>query len=244
MIHNPLSYISIVLVETTHSGNIGSVARAMKTMGLVKLILVNPMTKINHDSVALSSSAHDILETAIIMPDLPSAIQDCHLVIGTSARSRSLDWKQLSPQEIGEKAIHCHSDFQCAIVFGREKSGLTNEELQLCHYHAIIPTQPNYSSLNLAQAVQIIAYEIYKTHQKRHSLDVSHKNQIEYPKKEELSLFYHYLETLLITTQFIQKDNPRHIMAKLKRLFNKASLEKNELNILMGILTTTMKKIK
>lgn len=152
-----LQNIRIVLVETSHSGNIGSAARAMKTMGLSNLYLVSPKS-VDEQSIALAAGADDVVRNAHIVDTFEQAIEDCSLVIGTSARLRHLQSTLIEPRECAEKAsIH---QGQVAVVFGRERVGLTNEELLKCHYHLNIPANPEYSSLNLAMAVQLISYEI------------------------------------------------------------------------------------
>ena len=149
-----LDDIRVVLVNTSHSGNIGSAARAMKTMGLSKLYLVDPACEIDSHASALSAGASDVLGNAVIVDKLEDAIADCALTIGTSARSRTLSWPMVEPRECGEKLVAEAENGPVALVFGRENSGLTNEELQLCNYHVCIPANPEYSSLNLAMAVQ------------------------------------------------------------------------------------------
>ena len=157
---NLLAQIRIVLVNTSDCRNIGSVARAMKTMGLSELVLVDPIELPNGQAQALAAGATDVLANAKIVNTLSEAIADCGLVIGTSARSRTLPWPMLEPRGCGEKMIAEAIEYPVALVFGRESSGLTNDELQLCHFHVQIPANPEYSSLNLAMAVQTLSYEI------------------------------------------------------------------------------------
>jgi tRNA (cytidine32/uridine32-2'-O)-methyltransferase len=155
-----LDSVRIVLVNTSDCRNIGSAARAMKTMGLSQLVLVDPIEMPNGQAQALAAGATDVLANAKVVNTLEEAITDCGLVVGTSARSRTLPWPMLDPRECGEKLISEVSDYPVALVFGRESSGLTNEELQLCHFHVQIPANPEYSSLNLAMAVQTLSYEV------------------------------------------------------------------------------------
>jgi len=157
---NLLDSVRIVLVNTSDCRNIGSAARAMKTMGLSQLILVDPIEMPNGQAQALAAGATDVLANAKVVSTLSEAINDCGLVIGTSARSRTLPWPMLEPRSCGEKMVAEASEYPVAIVFGRESSGLTNDELQLCHFHVQIPANPDYSSLNLAMAVQTLSYEI------------------------------------------------------------------------------------
>lgn len=235
-----LSNIRVVLVGTSHPGNIGSVARAMKTMGLTSLYLAAPRCEPDGQSVALAAGACDILQGLKTVDSLHEAIKDCALVIGTSARSRTLDWPMLDPRQAGEKLNGESQSSQVAIVFGRENHGLSNEELQMCNYHVFIPANPEYSSLNLAQAVQLICYEIRMAHL---SQVESPKEVIEYPSVTDHERLYEHLEQTLINTGFIIKNHPGQVMTKLKRLFTKARIETHELNILRGILTSINKKL-
>lgn len=155
-----LQNIRIVLVETSHTGNMGSVARAMKTMGLTNLWLVNPLVKPDSQAIALAAGASDVIGNAQIVDTLDEALAGCSLVVGTSARSRTLPWPMLDPRECGLKSVAEAANTPVALVFGRERVGLTNDELQKCHYHVAIAANPEYSSLNLAMAVQVIAYEV------------------------------------------------------------------------------------
>jgi len=157
---NLLAQVRIVLVNTSDCRNIGSAARAMKTMGLSQLVLVDPIELPNGQAQALAAGATDVLAKAKIVNTLSEAIADCGLVIGTSARSRTLPWPMLEPRGCGEKMIAEANEYPVALVFGRESSGLTNDELQLCHFHVQIPANPDYSSLNLAMAVQTLSYEV------------------------------------------------------------------------------------
>ncbi len=154
-----LDKISVVLIGTSHPGNIGSAARAMKVMGLTNLVLVDPACEIDEKSIALAAGAADIVANARIVKTLDEAVADCGLVIGSSARSRTLEWPQLDPRECGVRTINEAASHPVAILFGRERTGLTNDELQKCHCHVYIPANPEYSSLNLAMAVQAVSYE-------------------------------------------------------------------------------------
>ncbi|MDN4503595.1 tRNA (cytosine(32)/uridine(32)-2'-O)-methyltransferase TrmJ [Alteromonadaceae bacterium BrNp21-10] len=236
-----LDKIKVILVNTTHTGNIGSTARAMKTMGLSQLVLVAPLKEPDGQASALAAGATDVLAQAKIVSTLAEAVADCGLVVGTSARSRTLPWPMLEPRECGEKLMTESEKYPVALVFGTENSGLTNEELQLCHFHVCIPANPEYSSLNLAAAVQTLCYEVRMAHlqeQKRPT------EENEYPLSEELERFYTHLEQTLTKTTFIVKQHPGMVMTKLRRLFNRARPESQELNILRGILTSIDKSIK
>ncbi|SHH33748.1 tRNA (cytosine(32)/uridine(32)-2'-O)-methyltransferase TrmJ [Ferrimonas marina] len=232
-----LENIRIVLVGTSHSGNIGSAARAMKTMGLSQLVLAAPRTEVDGHSMALAAGASDVLKNMVVTEDLPSAIADCSLVIGTSARSRTLSWPMLDAREAGTKLAQEGQKGPVALVFGRENHGLNNEELQMCHYHVCIPANPEYSSLNLAQAVQLLSYETRMAHLAMQQAPTE-ADDTEYPNAEQMASFYGHLERVLLKTGFIIQAHPGQIMNKLRRLFNRARPEQQELNILRGILTS------
>lgn len=236
-----LENIKIVLVKTSHTGNIGSTARAMKTMGLSQLVLVDPLTAPDGKASALAAGAGDVLANAQTVSSLAEAVADCGLVIGTSARSRTLSWPMLEPRECGEKLVSEVAQYPVALVFGRENNGLSNDELQQCHFHVCIPANPEYSSLNLAAAVQTLCYEIRMAHlaQTRQP-----ECEMEYPLAQELEGFYSHLEQTLHKTNFIIAQHPGMVMTKLRRLFNRARPEAQELNILRGILASIEKTIK
>ncbi|MCL1059078.1 MULTISPECIES: tRNA (cytosine(32)/uridine(32)-2'-O)-methyltransferase TrmJ [Shewanella] len=245
-----LSNIRVVLVGTSHPGNIGSTARAMKTMGLSTLYLAEPRVTPDGHSVALAAGASDILKHAITVGSVEEAIADCSLVIATSARSRTLDWPMLEPREAGEKLVASALTGPVAIVFGRENNGLSNEELQGCDYHVAIPANPEYTSLNLAQAVQIICYEARVAHlaqvQKEfesNKPDGFVEPENEYPFSKERENFYEHMENTLLSTHFIVKQHPGQVMTKLRRLFSRARIERQEMNILRGILTSVDKVV-
>lgn len=230
-----LSNIRVVLVGTSHPGNIGSTARAMKTMGLSNLYLAEPRVEPDGHSIALAAGASDILKHLVKVDSLAEAIADCSLVIATSARSRTLDWPMLEPREAGVK-LATEALKGVAIVFGRENHGLSNEELQQCTYHVAIPANPEYSSLNLAQAVQIICYETRVAHLAQK--EVAEEELTEYPLAADQERFFAHLETTLLSTGFIIKNHPGQVMMKLRRLFSRARIESQEMNILRGILTS------
>ncbi|MBR7627971.1 MAG: tRNA (cytosine(32)/uridine(32)-2'-O)-methyltransferase TrmJ [Aeromonas popoffii] len=234
-----LDQIRIVLVNTSHTGNMGSAARAMKTMGLTQLVLVDPQALPDDNAMALAAGASDVLANARIVPTLDEAIADCGLVIGTSARSRTLSWPMLDPREAGEKAVVEGVKHPVALVFGRERTGLTNDELQKCHYHVAIAANPEYSSLNLAMAVQTICYEVRMHWLQDQAPEVV--SEADYPSADQLEGFYQHLEQTLLKTGFIADDHPGQVMSKLRRLFNRARPETVELNILRGILTSVQK---
>lgn len=242
-----LNQIKVVLVETTHSGNIGSVARAMKTMQLGNLTLVNPKTQIDAQTFALAAGAKDIIEQLKITATFEEAISECDLVIGASARERRLSGLLLNPKQAAQLAIkRAQTHSKIAFVFGRERVGLTNEELQKCNYHLSIPANPNYSSLNLAMSVQIMAYELYQAALNQEKLPPIKSTEIESkaPISQNVEDFYAHLERTLLEIQFSQPDRSQNMIARLRQLFNRAQLTAQELNILRGILTAIEKQIK
>jgi TrmH family RNA methyltransferase len=227
-----LSHIRIVLVETTHPGNIGATARAMKNMGLTDLALVNPKIFPDPEAVARASGADDLLEQAQVCPTLNEAIADCGLVIGASARLRSIPWPQLDPVDCARRVAQ--SATRTAILFGREHSGLTNEELERCHYLLHIPCNPEFSSLNVAAAVQIITYELRKAANQPRPQSPS----VSLASAEEMESFFGHLETTLHDLQFLHaRKQSTSILRRLRRLFNRSQLEKTEIHLLRGILS-------
>lgn len=240
--------IRIVLVETSHTGNMGSAARAMKTMGLSNLYLVNPQVQPDSHSIALSAGASDVIGNAKIVSSLDEAIAGCELVIGTSARSRTLPWPMIEPRECGEKSVKAALTAPVAIIFGRERVGLTNDELQKCNYHLYIPTNPEYGSLNLAMAVQLVSYEIrmafLASQNESQPAHNEEEDEVHYPPADDMERFYTHLESVLNESGFIRKAHPGQIMNRLRRLFARAHPEVQELNILRGILTSVEKWAK
>jgi tRNA (cytidine32/uridine32-2'-O)-methyltransferase len=229
-----LEQVRVVLVETSHPGNIGAVARAMKTMDLKHLYLVSPKHFPDPQATAMASNADDILDNCHVVDSLAQAIGDCQYVYGCTARARDLQWPMRSAEECAlEVKAHAQVGAKVAVVFGRESTGLSNDELWLCQAGVTIPTSQTYRSLNLAQAVQLIAYELFK-----HQSDT--KSQMvadETVTHDALELFFVHLQKVLIDIEFMQADEPKRLMPKLRRLFNRASIQVSEMNILRGILT-------
>jgi len=234
--------IRIVLVNTTHPGNIGGVARAMKNMGLRHLCLVAPRDYPNEQAVWRAASATDILDGAVIVPTLHDAISDCQFVVGTSARARRIPWPLLGARQCAERIALASAQEQVAILFGREDRGLTNEELQVCNLHLNIPTSDAYSSLNLAMAVQIVAYEL-RMLASATELPESDVDQWDAPfaALDDMERFYTHLEETLVDIEFLDPAAPRQLMSRRRRLYNRVRLDEMELNILRGILTETRK---
>lgn len=225
--------IRFVLVATSHPGNIGSAARALKTMGFKRLYLVNPKAFPHHQAIELAAGADDILENCQCTHTLQEALTGCQLVIATSARSRHLSLPLFNPKSSAEFVGQQADDTEIAIVFGREHAGLTNEELLQSHYQVMIPSNPEYSSLNLAQAVQIMAYEL-----RMQSLEQVHEKKSEHiiANVEEVERFYAHLEKVLVQINFLKASNIK-VLSRLRRLFNRAALEQVEVQMLRGILT-------
>jgi tRNA (cytidine32/uridine32-2'-O)-methyltransferase len=237
-----LENIRIILVNTSHPGNIGSAARAMKTMGLSELYLVDPLLFPHAKANEMASNAVDLLEK-VVVADLDTALQDCDLVVGTSTRSRKIPWPLLTPREFAEKAQN-QAVFtkKIGVLFGREQSGLTNEELHRCHFHIQIPTNPEYSSLNIAAAVQVIAYELRVASLGEKS--ASETWDYEWANAQQMESFYDHLEKVLIDIEFLDPKTPRQLMTRLRRLFYRARPDIMEMNILRGILGMIEKKIR
>ena len=235
--------IRIVLIETSHPGNIGAAARAMKVMGLYNLCLVSPKHFPDAQATAMASGADDILQQAKVVDCLADAIADCHIIIGTSARStRYLQWPLRTARECGRYVAEQIQDEdqpkKVAIIFGRERTGLTNDELDYCQSLVHIPTNPDYSSLNVAAAVQLISYECSINRRQPHiSTPEQNKNRQEIPiKAATMEGFYHHLEQTLADIRYLDRDNPRHLMRRLRRLFGRIEILPSEMNILRGIL--------
>ena len=239
-----LDNIRVVLVNTSHTGNIGSVARAMKTMGLSRLYLVDPVNPIDSQASALAAGATDVLGKAVVVDTLEQALADCSLSIATSARSRTLSWPMVEPNECGAKLVaDANKGEQVALVFGRESSGLTNDELQLCNFHVCIPANPEYSSLNLAMAVQTLCYEVRMNYLQGVEAVVE-EDDTRYPTNEQMEGFYQHLEQTFTDTGFIIKQHPGQVMTKLRRMFNRARPDEHEMNILRGMLASVNKQNK
>jgi TrmH family RNA methyltransferase len=234
----------IVLVNPSHPGNIGSAARAMKTMELQTLYLVKPKSFPDKRAVAMASGADDILSKAVVVDTFEKAISDCHIVIGTTARDRTLKWPTVTPREAATQLVQKPLNQKIAIVFGCEQWGLTNAQLSCCHQRISIPTQKDFSSLNLASAVQIISYELYTAHltYKQQSLNET-LSQEELADAKQLASFYARLEYLLKAIDFSNIHRSKLLIRRIKRLFNRVQLEKVEVNILQGIMTALYKQL-
>lgn len=229
-----LANIRIVLCQTSHPGNIGSTARAMKTMGLTRLYLVRPQRYPHADATALASGATDVLDQAVVTDTLAEALTGTVLSIGMTARRRDLSHEMLGLREASVRSVDTTVEGEVAFVFGTEMFGLSNEELDLCQLAAHIPTNPDYSSLNLAQAVQVAAYELSMT---AAAWNVPQAPQRELATHDQVEGFFTHLEQSMIDTRFLNPDMPKRLMTRLRRLFARTALEKEEVNILRGVLT-------
>lgn len=247
-----LDRIRIVLVNTSHPGNIGGTARAMKNMGLSDLWLVEPKLFPHADSVARAAGADNILASAKVVATIEEAIADCELIVGTSARERHIPWPLVNPRELGaisSELINAEATkpARVAVLFGREASGLTNEELHLCHKHVHIPTNPDFSSLNVAAAVQVISYEMRMAiveGQASASPQWGTRWDIELASSQEIEQMFKHLEQALIGIDFLDPEKPRQLMSRLRRLVLRAVPDKVEVNILRGIITKINRMIE
>jgi len=234
--------INIVLVDTIHPGNIGSVARAMKTMGLSRLSLVNPRIFPSDDAIALSGNATDVLKNAKIYKNIREAIKDSTFVYATSSRDRSIQWP-IKDAASAAKDIHAevNNNKEISIIFGKEDRGLTNDELENANRLIEIPANPKYPVLNLAMSVQIISYEIFKS-----SSDVKLKEWRDYPEvnSEQLQMLIdHFIETA-IDIDVIDPDNPKKIISRIKRMFTRLQPDEMEASFMRGFLSGIKKKLK
>jgi TrmH family RNA methyltransferase len=234
--------IRIVLIHTTHSGNIGAVARAMKNMCLSQLYLVNPRQFPSDEATARASGADDLLASAVVVDSLDQALEGCAVIYGTSARLRTIRWPQVDPREAAQQMAAESEQARVAILFGREHAGLTNEELERCHYLLNIPANPDYSSLNIAAAAQVVAYELMMAGERRVAQEPETESEL--ATAEEVEGLHRHLEETLVKLEYLDPENPRQLMRRLRRLYHKARLEKMEVNILRGILKATQKWIR
>lgn len=243
----PFPAIRIVLVRTSHPGNIGAAARAMKNMGLARLYLVAPKVYPSPVALARAAGAMDILDNAVVTETLAEAIGDCSQVMGASARQRGMPVPLIEPDECASQALAAQGANEVALVFGREDSGLSNEELRLCHYHVQIPTNADYSSLNLASAVMVLCYELRKQWQAASNADVPHDKASRWDRplatEHEIELFLEHLERVLVDIDVLDPKAPRQLMSRMRRLYNRVNLDQMEVSLLRGMLTATEKAI-
>jgi len=234
-----VSRLRIVLVGTQHPGNIGAAARALKTMGLARLVLVAPEQYPSDEAFRRAAGADDLLAQAVVVPDLAQAVADCHAVLGCTARSRRVQLPEYEPREAAARAVALAGEGEVALVFGRERTGLTNEELQLCHAAVHIPANPDYSSLNLAAAVQVLSYELRLALRDgaAPTVAVATPHADELPADHaQLEGFYGQLGQTLDDIDFHKGRSPDSALRKLRRVFNRSQLSLQEVRLLRGIL--------
>ncbi|OTG91564.1 RNA methyltransferase [Acinetobacter sp. ANC 3813] len=246
-----LSHVRIVMVNTTLPANIGSALRAMKTMGLCKLVLVAPKTYPHPDIDALAAGATGLIEQIEIVESLEEAIKDCHIVFGTSARTRTIPWPLLDARPAAELSLKAVSEKQqeVAVIFGREDRGLTNEELAMANYHVTIPVNSDYGVLNVAQAIQVICYEMRMAAmahveqganpdaQMHVTDDIDMQWDEPLVTHEQMEQFYPHIEKMLADIEFMDPKNPRLLPLRLRRLFGRIQLDRMEYHLLRGIFT-------
>ena len=237
-----LERIRIVLCDTTHTGNMGAAARAMKTMGLSKLLFVNPQCPPDEQAVARATGASDLLMSAPVLADLGAAIDDCQLVFGSSARSRSIGWPMLTPAQAATLIAEQEPTIKIAFLFGKEQYGLTNEQLDRCQYLVQIPTNPQFSSLNLASAVQLIGYQLRVTLLDQHQIEppeATKPSDSPVENAEFESMFEHLCATLG-KIEFVDLDNPGKVLRRIRAMLQRAELSHNEAAIIRGICSATV----
>lgn len=240
--HTTFNNIRVVLCQTSHPGNIGSTARAMKTMGLTRLYLVNPKKFPDSEAKSLAVNAANLLDNAVVTATLDEAIADCHFVVAVSGKERSLSQEVLNVREAAIKTKQIANHQQVALVFGNETSGLSTAEANKCHVLATIPANPEYTSLNLAQAVQIMCYEL------RMAITEGNIHYDEKPvalaTQEDLERFYDHLKEVLTLIGYLNPKAPKKLFERLRRMYARTRLEKEEVQLLRGILTLTEKPKK
>ena len=236
--------IKVVLVGTTHPGNIGAAARAIKSMGLQHLDLVSPKEFPSDEAIYRSKAAKDILEKASTYETLLESVKECEVVIGTSARNRKVPWPVLNPKDASKEInLAVKNNSKVAIVFGREDRGLTNEELGLCNLHVHIPTTEEYSSLNLAQAVQIMTYEIRMSFIEIENLENNQEWDVDLASAEQTERLIEHMDELMKEIEFYDTENPRKLLMRVRRFFKRSGIDVMETNIFRGLFSTIQKKL-
>ena len=240
---NPINqFVQIVLVETSHPGNIGSVARAMKNMGLANLSLINPKKFPHQEATALAGNATDVLDNAKIFSSIQEAVNTSKVIYATSARERTIEWPTLTANDAASEIQELvANEIEVSILFGREDRGLTNDELQLANKHLIIPAHPDYPVLNIAMSTQVVCYELYQAAQKN-SVE-SWQDFPEYTSEELNNLINHFNETV-IALELVDPNNPKQIMTRMERMFRRLYPDQMEGNFLRGFLKAVNKRIK
>jgi len=236
--------IRIVLVETTHPGNIGAAARAMKTMGLSQLGLVRPRSFPDAEATARAAGAHGILDDAAVYGSIRDALADCSLVYGTSNRDRNLTWEVSDADAAADSVIRAAAGGnRVAILFGPERSGLSNRDLESCNAVIRIPVNEDFPSLNLASAVQVISYELRKSATREGELDAAGTALTQPVSNAQMALLYDHMKECLQDINFYDPERPRLLMRRLIRLFNRLYLDENEYNIIRGILAAAQQAV-
>ncbi len=261
-----LDKIRIVMINTSDSGNIGAAARALKTMGLTRLYLVDPVEYPTGKATARASGAADVLHNATVVSSLDEAIEGCGLVWGTSARMRSIPWPVVTPRQAAEQVANEHDETEVAIIFGRENSGMTNDELRKCHYHICIPSNDEYGVLNVASAIQLICYEmrvrllepeLEKNAEKERQqvIEPGEQNEPQMPLSvtkwdsplvsvQDMERFFLHFEQTLLDIDFFDPNTPRQLMTRARRLFNRTRLDRLEMNLMRGFFSKVQKLAK
>lgn len=245
-----LDRLRIVMINTSDSGNIGAAARAMKTMGLRQLVLVQPEEFPTAKATARASAAADLLHNARVVQTLDEAIGDCQLVLGTSARLRTIPWPLIDPRQGAARVMNEPEGADIAILFGREDAGLTNEELRRCHFHICIPANEEYPVLNIGAAIQVICYEMRMAALERQANpvvpDQSGMQQWDEPlvSSEDMERFLRHFEETLLDIDFFDPNNPKQLLTRVRRLFLRTRMDRLEMNLLRGVLSTVQKRVK
>lgn len=234
--------VYIVLVEPSNPGNIGAVARAAKTMAIENLVLVNPQRFPDKQATVRATGAADVLERAVICDSLQEAVSSCTFVVGTSSRRRGFPLPEITPRELGKRVRQESQSGNVAIVFGRESSGLSNEEMDLCHWATMIPANRKFGSLNIAAAVQVICYEIFMATLQQVPVKVDEAG--EPATSMELERFFSHLRKVLLDVEFLDPKQPKLLMRRLRSLYHRARVTRVEINILRGILSATQKSLE
>ena len=240
-----LGRVRIVLSHTSHPGNIGAAARAMKTMGLSRLVLVNPKRFPDPEAVSRAGGADDVLDRAVVCSSLDEALSGCVFALAASARHRSLGPEPMQAREAAPVVLSRAAEGDVALVFGNETAGLSNAEVQRCQATAFIPANPEYTSLNLGAAVQLLCYELRLAAFAGRPPVITKTIPFASPlaTNDDVERFYAHLERVMIATEFLDPNQPKRLMPKLRRLFGRSELERDEINILRGVLDAVEKKI-
>ena len=246
-----LDRLRIVMINTSDSGNLGAAARAMKTMGVSQLVLVQPKEFPTAKATARAAGAADLLYQARVVETLDDAIGDCQLVLGTSARMRTIPWPLINPREAAFRVVNEPEGADIAILFGREDSGLNNEELRRCHLHICIPGNEVYPVLNVAAAIQVICYEMRMAALEQVESDEAKPNpdglrDWDQPlvTSEETERLLQHVEEVLLDIEFFEPSNPKQLLTRLRRLFLRTRMDRLEMNLLRGVLSTVQKRVR